>query len=56
MSIVKKGFGDYAVVKEEENRFIIETDREMKMNIEISIDTSPLKNTIKPEEEIKKGE
>ena len=56
VSIVKKGFGDYAVVKEEENRFIIETDREMKMNIEISIDTSPLKNTIKPEEEIEKGE
>ena len=56
VSVVKKGFGDYAVVKEEENRFIIETDREMKMNIEISIDTSNLKNTIKPEEEIEKGE
>ena len=56
VGIAKKGFGDYAVVKEEENRFIIETDREMEMNIEISIDTSYLKRTIKTEEAIEKGE
>lgn len=50
VSVVKKGFGDYAVTKEEANRFIIETDREMEMNIEISIDTSYFKKTIKTEE------
>lgn len=37
VGIVKKGFGDYAITSEEENRFIIETDREMTLNIEISI-------------------
>ena len=56
VSVVKKGFGDYAVAKEEATRFIIETDREMEMNIEISIDTSYLKKTIKTEEAIEKGE
>lgn len=56
VGIAKKGFGDYAVVKEEATRFIIETDREMEMNIEISIDTSYLKRTIKTEEAIEKGE
>lgn len=43
VGIAKKGFGDYAIAKEEATRFIIETDREMEMNIEISIDTSYLK-------------
>lgn len=37
VGIVKKGFGDYAITSEEETRFIIETDREMTLNIEISI-------------------
>ena len=49
-SIVKKGFGDYAVIEENEDRFIIETDRVMKMNIEISIDISPLRKEFKTEE------
>lgn len=49
-SIVKKGFGDYAVIEEHEDRFIIETDRVMKMNIEISIDISSLRKEIKTEE------
>lgn len=56
VGIAKKGFGDYAIAKEEATRFIIETDREMEMNIEISIDTSYLKRTIKTEEAIEKGE
>ena len=38
VGIAKKGFGDYAIIEESENRFIIETDREMTMNIEISIE------------------
>lgn len=38
VGIAKKGFGDYAITSKEENRFIIETDREMTMNIEISIE------------------
>lgn len=38
VGIAKKRFGDYAITLEEENRFIIETDREMTMNIEISIE------------------
>ena len=33
VGIAKKRFGDYAITLEEENRFIIETDREMTMNI-----------------------
>ena len=37
VGIAKKGFGDYAIIEESENRFIIETDREITMNIEISI-------------------
>ena len=37
VGIAKKGFGDYAITEESQNRFIIETDREMTMNIEISI-------------------
>lgn len=37
VGIVKKGFGDYAITSEEETRFIIETDREMTLNIEVSI-------------------
>ncbi|WP_297712001.1 phage tail spike protein [Clostridium sp.] len=37
VGIAKKGFGDYAITEESKNRFIIETDREMTMNIEISI-------------------
>lgn len=37
VGIAKKGFGDYAITEESENRFIIETDREITMNIEISI-------------------
>lgn len=38
VGIAKKGFGDYAITEESQNRFIIETDREMTMNIEISIE------------------
>lgn len=38
VSVVKFGFGDYMVASQEENRFTIETDRPMKMNIEISIE------------------
>lgn len=38
VGIAKKRFGDYAITLEEENRFIIETDREMTINIEISIE------------------
>lgn len=38
VGIAKKGFGDYAITSKEENRFIIETDREITMNIEISIE------------------
>lgn len=38
VGIAKKRFGDYAITLEEENRFIIETDREMTMNIEIIIE------------------
>ena len=56
VGIAKKGFGDYAVVKEEATRFIIETDREMEMNIEISIDISHLKKIIKTEEAAERGE
>lgn len=37
VGVAKKGFGDYAITLEEEKRFIIETDREMTLNIEISI-------------------
>ena len=37
VGVAKKSFGDYAIREESENRFIIETDREMTMNIEISI-------------------
>ena len=37
VGVAKKSFGDYAITSEEENRFIIETDREMTLNIEISI-------------------
>ena len=37
VGVVKKSFGDYAITSEEENRFIIGTDREMTLNIEISI-------------------
>lgn len=37
VGVAKKGFGDYRISSKEENRFIIETDREMTMNIEISI-------------------
>ena len=37
VGIAKKEFGDYAIIEESENRFIIETDREITMNIEISI-------------------
>ena len=37
VGVAKFGFGDYAITSKEENRFIIETDREMTMNIEISI-------------------
>lgn len=37
IGIVKKSFGDYAITSEEETRFVIETDREMTLNIEISI-------------------
>lgn len=37
VGIVKKSFGDYAITTEETTRFIIETDREMIINIEISI-------------------
>lgn len=36
--VAKFGFGDYAITSKEENRFVIETDREMTMNIEISIE------------------
>ncbi|WP_195951554.1 hypothetical protein [Clostridium saudiense] len=38
VGVAKFGFGDYAITSKEENRFIIETDREMTMNIEISIE------------------
>lgn len=37
VGVAKFGFGDYAIISKEENRFIIETDREITMNIEISI-------------------
>ncbi|WP_302579507.1 phage tail spike protein [Clostridium saudiense] len=37
IGVAKFGFGDYRITSKEENRFIIETDREMTMNIEISI-------------------
>lgn len=37
VGVAKFGFGDYAITSKEENRFIIETDREITMNIEISI-------------------
>lgn len=37
VGVAKFGFGDYRISSKEENRFIIETDREMTMNIEISI-------------------
>ena len=37
VGVAKKSFGDYAITLEEEKRFIIETDREMTLNIEISI-------------------
>lgn len=37
VGVVKKSFGDYAITSEEEKRFIIETDREMTLNIEVSI-------------------
>lgn len=38
VGVAKFGFGDYRITSKEENRFIIETDREMTMNIEISIE------------------
>ena len=38
VGVAKFGFGDYAITSKEENRFIIETDREITMNIEISIE------------------
>lgn len=38
VGVAKFGFGDYAITSKEENRFVIETDREMTMNIEISIE------------------
>lgn len=38
VGVAKLGFGDYRISSKEENRFIIETDREMTMNIEISIE------------------
>ena len=38
IGVAKFGFGDYRISSKEENRFIIETDREMTMNIEISIE------------------
>ena len=37
VGVAKFGFGDYAIISKEENRFIIETEREITMNIEISI-------------------
>ena len=37
IGVAKFGFGDYRISSKEENRFIIETDREMTLNIEISI-------------------
>ena len=37
VGVAKFEFGDYRISSKEENRFIIETDREMMMNIEISI-------------------
>lgn len=37
VGVAKKSFGDYAITLEEEKRFIIETDREMTLNIEVSI-------------------
>ena len=38
VGIAKKRFGDYAITEESQNRFVIKTDREMTMNIEISIE------------------
>lgn len=38
VGVAKFEFGDYRISSKEENRFIIETDREMTMNIEISIE------------------
>ncbi len=37
VGVSKFGLGDYAITSKEENRFVIETDREITMNIEISI-------------------
>lgn len=37
VGVAKFGFGDYSIISKEKNRFVIETDREMMMNIEISI-------------------
>lgn len=37
VGVAKFGFGDYRISSKEENRFIIETNREITMNIEISI-------------------
>lgn len=37
VGVAKFGFGDYSITSKEKNRFVIETDREMMMNIEISI-------------------
>jgi len=50
IGVAKKGFGDYSITSEEEARFTIETDRELIMNIEISIDISLLRKEFKTEE------
>ncbi|MBX9136679.1 hypothetical protein HCG75_04435 [Clostridium sp. K12(2020)] len=50
IGVAKKGFGDYSITSEEDTRFTIETDRELIMNIEISIDISLLRKEFKTEE------
>lgn len=50
IGVAKKGFGDYSITSEEDARFTIETDRELIMNIEISIDISLLRKEFKTEE------
>lgn len=38
VGVAKKGFGDYSIVEEDLDKFIIETDRDLTITVEISID------------------
>lgn len=53
-SIIKKGQGNVWIGKEEDNRFIIESDNDIKVNIEIIIKISDFTNPI--QENINNGE